>query len=88
MKILQKNVCRLKCNCGWNVLVGGGRKSELKRLIDFIKGRPTLEELKKIRQEEKERIKAEIGKWAKKYQEKLVYKDILKNLNSYLQSLK
>ena len=86
MKILQKNVCRLKCNCGWNVLVGGGRKSELKRLIDFIKGRPTLEELKKIHQEERQRIIAEIEKEIAGN----CYLDCSKvfNLRAYLQSLK
>jgi hypothetical protein len=30
----------LKCDCGWNVLIGGQDKKKLKRLKDFVAGKP------------------------------------------------
>lgn len=37
MRILDFNHCKLTCNCGWNIKIGGKSESELIKLKKFIK---------------------------------------------------
>ena len=35
--ILAENVCRLECNCGWNLWIGGEDKKDLKEIKQFLR---------------------------------------------------
>ena len=37
INLLAKNVCNLKCNCGWNLWIGGKDKKDLKKIEKFLK---------------------------------------------------
>lgn len=35
--LLEENICDLKCDCGWNLWIGGEDIKDLKKIKDFIK---------------------------------------------------
>ena len=35
--LIDENECELKCNCGWNIMIGGKNKEDLKKLKKIIK---------------------------------------------------
>lgn len=35
--LLQESICKLKCDCGWNLHIGGKDKKDLKKIKDFLK---------------------------------------------------
>jgi len=35
--LLEENICKLKCSCGWNLRIGGYDKKDLKKIKDFLK---------------------------------------------------
>ena len=35
--LLKENVCQLKCNCGWNLWIGGANKKDLKDIKEYLK---------------------------------------------------
>jgi hypothetical protein len=38
INIIEKNICNLaKCNCGWNLTIGGTSKDDLKQILKAIK---------------------------------------------------
>ena len=34
---IDENECNLKCNCGWNITIGGEYREDLKKLKKIIK---------------------------------------------------
>jgi hypothetical protein len=37
--LLEENVCDLKCDCGWNIHIGGTDKKDLKELKKYLKSK-------------------------------------------------
>ena len=37
LNLLEENICKLKCNCGWNITLGGEDKEDLEKLKKIIK---------------------------------------------------
>lgn len=34
---LEKKVCKLKCDCGWHITIGGDNKNDLVEIKKFLK---------------------------------------------------
>lgn len=37
INIIDENVCKLSCDCGWNIILGGEDKKDLKKIKEFLK---------------------------------------------------